>query len=222
MLRCTRRRCAGALDHISRLSFSLQPKSCRLRSTLASLRNGAAPQWPYLSAIDPIRASAPPRWHVCRENLHRRRWRASFDKNGPGRKVRSWRKTAIQPVRENRIHYVDPSTYHFYYGDGTGSPGTILTFFPGRTPGRPARRWRNAARPPSASRCAQSATGRSVSSRREFPTRRRRSASVSPCCLSRIRMGWRSRSSASPMPRMSRAGATRTSLPNMRSAACRA
>ena len=25
MLRCTRRRCAGALDHISRFSFSLQP-----------------------------------------------------------------------------------------------------------------------------------------------------------------------------------------------------
>jgi glyoxalase family protein len=27
------------------------------------------------------------------------------------------------------IHYVDPSS-HFYYGDETGSPGTILTFFP--------------------------------------------------------------------------------------------
>jgi glyoxalase family protein len=25
---------------------------------------------------------------------------------------------------------VDPSSYHFYYGDETGSPGTILTFFP--------------------------------------------------------------------------------------------
>ena len=31
MLRCTQRRCAGALDHISQLSFSLQPKSCRFR-----------------------------------------------------------------------------------------------------------------------------------------------------------------------------------------------
>ena len=55
MLRCTQRRCAGALDHISRLSFSLQPKSCRFRPIMASLRNGTAPQWPYLSAIDPIR-----------------------------------------------------------------------------------------------------------------------------------------------------------------------
>lgn len=28
------------------------------------------------------------------------------------------------------VNYDDPGTYHLYYGDGTGSPGTILTFFP--------------------------------------------------------------------------------------------
>jgi glyoxalase family protein len=28
------------------------------------------------------------------------------------------------------VNFDDPSTYHFYYGDGTGSLGTILTFFP--------------------------------------------------------------------------------------------
>ncbi|HET9717342.1 MAG TPA: ring-cleaving dioxygenase [Pseudolabrys sp.] len=28
------------------------------------------------------------------------------------------------------INFDDPSTYHFYYGDETGHPGTILTFFP--------------------------------------------------------------------------------------------
>jgi glyoxalase family protein len=28
------------------------------------------------------------------------------------------------------VNFNDPSTYHFYYGDETGSPGTILTFFP--------------------------------------------------------------------------------------------
>ena len=28
------------------------------------------------------------------------------------------------------VNYDDPFTYHFYYGDGVGSPGTILTFFP--------------------------------------------------------------------------------------------
>lgn len=28
------------------------------------------------------------------------------------------------------VNYDDPSTYHLYYGDATGSPGSILTFFP--------------------------------------------------------------------------------------------
>jgi glyoxalase family protein len=28
------------------------------------------------------------------------------------------------------INFDDPNTYHFYYGDAVGSPGTILTFFP--------------------------------------------------------------------------------------------
>src|SRR5438876_5254899 len=28
------------------------------------------------------------------------------------------------------VNFDDPGTYHFYYGDETGSPGTILTFFP--------------------------------------------------------------------------------------------
>ncbi len=28
------------------------------------------------------------------------------------------------------VNFDDPQTYHFYYGDGIGRPGTILTFFP--------------------------------------------------------------------------------------------
>src|ERR1035438_5089971 len=28
------------------------------------------------------------------------------------------------------VNYDDPSTYHLYYGDYSGQPGTILTFFP--------------------------------------------------------------------------------------------
>ena len=28
------------------------------------------------------------------------------------------------------VNFDDPGTYHFYYGDGEGTPGTILTFFP--------------------------------------------------------------------------------------------
>jgi len=35
------------------------------------------------------------------------------------------------------VNFDDPGTYHFYFGDDAGSPGTILTFFPwaGATPG---------------------------------------------------------------------------------------
>jgi glyoxalase family protein len=36
------------------------------------------------------------------------------------------------------VNYDDPGTYHFYYGDGMGRPGTILTFFP--WPGAPQGR----------------------------------------------------------------------------------
>jgi glyoxalase family protein len=28
------------------------------------------------------------------------------------------------------VNFDDPHTYHFYFGDEIGSPGTILTFFP--------------------------------------------------------------------------------------------
>ena len=28
------------------------------------------------------------------------------------------------------VNFDDPKTYHFYFGDGIGTPGTILTFFP--------------------------------------------------------------------------------------------
>jgi glyoxalase family protein len=30
------------------------------------------------------------------------------------------------------VNYDDPTTYHLYYGDGQGHPGTIMTFFPWR------------------------------------------------------------------------------------------
>jgi glyoxalase family protein len=37
------------------------------------------------------------------------------------------------------VNFDDPHTYHLYYGDGRGTPGTILTFFPWERlpPGRP-------------------------------------------------------------------------------------
>src|SRR5262249_54495573 len=30
------------------------------------------------------------------------------------------------------VNFDDPGTYHFYFGDETGRPGTLLTFFPWR------------------------------------------------------------------------------------------
>jgi len=28
------------------------------------------------------------------------------------------------------VNFDDPGTYHFYFGNETGTPGTVLTFFP--------------------------------------------------------------------------------------------
>jgi len=46
------------------------------------------------------------------------------------------------------VNFDDPGTYHLYYNNGTGNPGTIMTFFPwpacprgGREPGRSRRPW---------------------------------------------------------------------------------
>src|SRR5215831_6725830 len=36
------------------------------------------------------------------------------------------------------VNFDDPSTYHLYFGDEIGHPGTILTFFP--WPGQPIGR----------------------------------------------------------------------------------
>jgi glyoxalase family protein len=35
-----------------------------------------------------------------------------------------------QRLVKRTVNFDDPGTYHLYYGDQTGSPGTILTFFP--------------------------------------------------------------------------------------------
>ena len=43
-------------------------------------------------------------------------------------------------VRKKAVNFDDPATYHLYYGDETGGPGTNLTFFPWEQ-GAPGRRW---------------------------------------------------------------------------------
>jgi len=37
-----------------------------------------------------------------------------------------------QRLVKRTVNFDDPGTYHFYFGDETGTPGTILTFFPWR------------------------------------------------------------------------------------------
>ncbi len=37
-----------------------------------------------------------------------------------------------QRLVKRTVNFDDPGTYHFYYGDRTGSPGSLMTFFPWR------------------------------------------------------------------------------------------
>ncbi len=105
------------------------------------------------------------------------------------------------------VNFDDPGTYHFYYGDETGRPGTILTFFPWAGAPPDAVASARPIRPRSACRSVRSATGPSASSRRASLMKRWRSALANPCCRSPIRTAWRWPWSASPAPRTSRAGA---------------
>jgi glyoxalase family protein len=50
---------------------------------------------------------------------------------GPARRNLSfYRDTLGLRLVKKTVNFDDPGTYHFYYGDETGSPGAILTFFP--------------------------------------------------------------------------------------------
>lgn len=48
----------------------------------------------------------------------------------PQRNVDFYHKVLGQRLVKKTVNFDDPGTYHFYYGDKVGSPGTILTFFP--------------------------------------------------------------------------------------------
>ena len=117
------------------------------------------------------------------------------------------------------VNFDDPGTYHFYYGDETGQPGTILTFFPWEhvAPG-PARRRRDAGDGVPRAGGLRSATGRTASSRKASRTRPSRSASARPCSRSRTRTACGLRSSPCPASRASRRGAAARCRPSMRSA----
>jgi glyoxalase family protein len=48
----------------------------------------------------------------------------------PLRNLDFYRRTLGLRLVKRTVNFDDPGTYHFYYGDETGRPGTILTFFP--------------------------------------------------------------------------------------------
>jgi glyoxalase family protein len=56
----------------------------------------------------------------------------------PARNVAFYTDVLGLRIIKKTVNFDDPGTYHLYYGDGQGSPGTILTFFPwaGAHPGR--------------------------------------------------------------------------------------
>jgi glyoxalase family protein len=47
----------------------------------------------------------------------------------PQRNVDFYRNILGQRLVKRTVNFDSPDTYHFYFGDETGSPGSILTFF---------------------------------------------------------------------------------------------
>ncbi len=48
----------------------------------------------------------------------------------PAKNVQFYTEVLGQRMIKQTVNFDDPGTYHLYYGDRKGSPGTILTFFP--------------------------------------------------------------------------------------------
>ncbi|MFW6024296.1 MAG: VOC family protein, partial [Dichotomicrobium sp.] len=48
----------------------------------------------------------------------------------PNVNLRFYTRTLGLRFVKKTVNFDDPGTYHFYYGDEAGRPGTILTFFP--------------------------------------------------------------------------------------------
>lgn len=57
----------------------------------------------------------------------------------PQRNLRFYQQVLGQRLVKLTVNFDDPGSYHFYFGDALGSPGTLLTFFPwpSATPGQP-------------------------------------------------------------------------------------
>jgi glyoxalase family protein len=88
--------------------------------------NGAEPWTAYLMVI-PGREPSPAEGFMMAQNgIHH-----VTAISGPARRNHDFytRVLGLRLVKKT-VNFDDPSTYHFYYGDEVGRPGTILTFFP--------------------------------------------------------------------------------------------
>jgi len=54
----------------------------------------------------------------------------------PRRNVQFYRDVLGLRLVKKTVNFDDPGTYHLYYGDAAGNPGTIMTFFPWPTAGK--------------------------------------------------------------------------------------
>src|SRR5690606_13687416 len=48
----------------------------------------------------------------------------------PQRNLNFYTQVLGQRLVKTTVNFDDPGTYHFYFGDAVGTPGTIITFFP--------------------------------------------------------------------------------------------
>jgi glyoxalase family protein len=47
----------------------------------------------------------------------------------PQRNLDFYRQVIGLRLVKRTVNFDDPSSYHFYFGDRTGKPGTVITFF---------------------------------------------------------------------------------------------
>lgn len=57
----------------------------------------------------------------------------------PQRNINFYHHLLGQRMIKKTVNFDDPGTYHFYFGDEIGTPGTLLTFFPWQHMGRGTR-----------------------------------------------------------------------------------
>lgn len=105
----------------------------------------------------------------------------------PSRNVEFYTRTLGLRLVKKTVNFDDPATYHLYYGDEHGKPGTILTFFPWEHAAPERNGKASLKKRPSGFLRSRSAIGHTVSSKRASRTGRSKSALASWCFHSATR-----------------------------------